>query len=106
MNVLKINTSPTFQIVSRKKLTNLNLTIKLAKEATQIEQTINATATLLPNENYNLLLASFPNGVANDKFSFIVFDGSEIVCLGKLMIIAPTEVVKKYTKKTTPKYYK
>lgn len=106
MNTLKINTSPTFQIVSRKKLTNLNLTVKLAKEGSQTEQTINVTATLLPNENYNLLLASFPTGNANEKFSFIVFDGSEIVCLGKLMIVAPAEVVKKYTKKTTPKYYK
>jgi len=106
MNTLKINTSPTFQIVPRRKLTSQNLTIKLAKEGSQSEQTINATATLLPNENYSLLLASFPTGNANDKFSFIVFDGSEIVCLGKLMIVAEAEVVKKYTKKTTPKYYK
>lgn len=106
MNVIKLNTSPTFQIVSRKKLTNLNLTIKIAKECSESSQTINATATLLPNENYNLLLASFPNGVANDKLSFIVFDGSEIICLGKLIILTADDVVRSYTKKTTPKYYK
>ncbi len=106
MNILKLNTSPSFQIVPRRKLTSQNLTIELVKEGSQTSQTINATATLLPNENYTLLLASFPNGKVNDKFSFTILESTEIVCLGKLMIVSQTEIIQDYAKKTTSKYYR
>jgi len=88
MDILKLNTSPTFQFIPRSVLdNNPEMSIKLINELNQKTQTILCAVSILPNENYNITLASFPTGKANDKFSYTLLNGLEIVSFGKLMIV-------------------
>ena len=106
MDILKLNTSPTFQFIPRKVLTVSDLSIKLINELNQKTQTILCTVAILPNENYTITLATFPTGKANDKFSYTLLNGLEIVSLGKLMIVSENENVQDYSKKSVNKFYK
>ena len=103
MNILKINTPPIFQFIPRKEFEG-SVTIKLISETKGSTQTINCTTNLLPNENYNIHLSTFPSGKANETFSFTILNGNEVLCLGKLMIVSETEIVQNHSKKTN-KYY-
>jgi len=106
MDILKLNTSPTFKFIPRYELSVSELSIKLINELNQKTQTILCTVSILPNENYNITLATFPTGKANDKFSYTLLNGLEIVSLGKLMIVSENENVQDYSKKTVNKFYK
>lgn len=104
MNVIKINTLPQFQFIPRRILDNWYLNIELVSEIKGTKQTIECTATLLPNEKYNLEFSVFPIGRANETFSFTILNGLEVICLGKLMIVAQDAIVQNHSKKTN-KYY-
>lgn len=107
MNILKINTSPIFEICPRIEL-NVNdaHTIVLKSEFTQAIQTISASVLLLQNENYLLTLQSFPTGKAGEKFSYTIQNlANEIVSLGKLMIVSEFENIQDYSKKSNNKFY-
>lgn len=110
MNVLKINTSPIFEIVPRYNLdTTKVLKIDLVKESNQTTQTILTTSVvLLQNENYLIALASSPTGIANDKFSYILSENisGKVVSFGKLMIVDENEIVQDFSKKSVNKFYK
>ncbi len=110
MNVLKLNTTPAFEVVPRYNLdTNQVLKIDLVKESNQTTQTILTTSVvLLQNENYLITLASFPTGIANDKFSYILSENisGTVVSFGKLMIVDENEIVQDYSKKSVNKFYK
>lgn len=110
MDILKINTSPAFEIVPRYNLdTTKSLKIDLVKESNQTTQTILTTSVvLLANENYLITLASFPLGTANDKFSYILSENvsGKVVSFGKLMIVSEDEIVQDYSKKPVNKFYK
>ena len=98
MNVLKINTEPSFEIVPRRKL-DVTKTYTVIFDETQ---TISATVTLLPNENYKLLLASFPTG---EKISYKILDGTEIISLGMAIIVSENENIQDYEKSSNQKFY-
>jgi hypothetical protein len=104
MNILKINTTPVFQFISRKDFNAESLEIQLVSETKGTTQNIECTPTLLANGNYDLLLSVFPNGKANETFSFTILNDADVLCLGKLMIVASGEVVQNHSKKTN-KYY-
>ena len=106
MNILKINTTPIFEFIPRTQLLNTNLTIEIVSESSSNVQTINCVASVLSNENYNLLLATFPTGQVNEKFSYTIFNGLEKISLGKLILISSTEVVQDFSKKSVNKFYK
>lgn len=106
MNIIKINSLPIFEIVPRRNLDILTLTIQLTSEIKNTIQTINCEATLLPNENYSLQLDTFPIGKVNEKFSYNLLNGTEILSLGKLMIVSENEIIQDYSKKTVNKFYK
>lgn len=102
MNILKKNTTPSFEIVPR--IAMLEATpydVELINQFSQSKQTITATATRLPNENYLLTLSEFPEGKTYDKFSFKITN----ICLGTLMIVSELEDIQNYESKTNQKYY-
>ena len=109
MDILKINTSPSFQIVSRKKL-DVSRVFKflITNEMTKKTQDILSGLVLLPNENYTIILASFPLGKAGDKLAYKLVDNitNEIVLMGKILIIPEIETTQDYSKKTNNKFYK
>ncbi len=102
MNVLKLNTSPEFEIISRSNISGNSFVMTLKNENNQKTQSINCTTSILPNENYLLTLASFPNGKQGDKLSYSI-NG---ICNGKILIVGETENVQDYTKKNNNKFYK
>jgi hypothetical protein len=108
MDILKKNTTPAFQIVPRK---TLNVTdvfrIEIRNESTDIIQNILCSISLLPNENYLLLLSSFPIGNFNDKFSYSLYidPTDELVLMGKAIILSASEDVQNYSTKTNYNYY-
>jgi hypothetical protein len=108
MNILRLNTTPVFQIVPRKTLTVTDtFKIVLRNESNNKQETILCTITLLANENYNLTLSTFPIGGLNAKFSFTLFNNvtNVTLLLGKLMIISETQSIQDYSNKTNNNYY-
>lgn len=108
MNILRINTSPSFQIVPRENLdVSRLLNVAIKNEDTQEVQNINATVSLLENENYQLTLVSFPTGNQNEKFSYTITDilTNNVVSLGKILIVAEDQNIQDYTTTTTNKFY-
>lgn len=109
MDVLKKNTSPTFEIVPRKVLDVSNVfKIKLINEFTKVAQDILATSvSLLANENYQITLASFPTGKIGEKLSYKIVDNisNEVLSLGKILIVSQTENIQDYSKKLNSKFY-
>ena len=107
MDILKKNTSPTFQIVPRKVLDDSKVfTFQLKNEMSQKSQEILATILLLQNENYQVTLATFPTGKIGDKISYTLLQDNEVVLLGKILIASQTENIQDYSKKTNNKFYK
>lgn len=106
MEILKQNTTPTFEIVPRKKLDlTASFKIILVSENTQSTQEIVATVSILPNKNYNITLSSFPTGKIREKFSYTIFQSQEVVSLGKIIILSQNESVQDFTTKTNNKFY-
>ena len=108
MNILRLNTTPVFEIVPRETLAVTDtFKIVLRNESTNKQETILATITLLANENYNLTLSTFPIGGLNEKFSFTLFNNvtNVTLLLGKLMIISATQSIQDYSNKTNNNYY-
>lgn len=107
MHILRENTGPIFEIVPRKTLSDITYFMFLKSEYTQEVQTIECTKELLPNENYNITLASFPLGKANEKMSFELKDAlNEVICIGQLMIVSEFADVQNYTRVSNTKFYK
>ena len=107
MHILRENTDPIFEIVPRKTLSDITYFMFLKSEYTQAVQTIECTKELLPNENYNITLVTFPVGNENEKFSFELKDIlNEVICIGQLMIVSEFADVQNYTKVSNTKFYK
>jgi hypothetical protein len=109
MDILRNNTPAIFQIVPRKTLDqNLNYTIKIKNETAQKTQIISLIVALLPNENYQVTLASFPNGKIGEKLSYEIIESEskEVICLGKMFIVSKNESVQDYTRQNNNKFYK
>lgn len=109
MDILKINTEPKFEIVPRIYFDTVEvLEIVLTSEKNGSAQTVDASAIILPNENYLLLLSQFPSGKENEKFSYGLFEktSKKLLSLGRLMILAENESVQNYSKKENTKFYK
>ena len=107
MHILKENTTPIFEIVPRIKLIDDVYNIVLKNEYTQEVQTIECASETLPNENYNLVLDSFPIGKTNEKLSFeLTNELNEVLCIGQLMIVSESADVQNYTTVSNTKYYK
>lgn len=109
MNILKQNTSPILFIIPRNNNFGAVLKLQLVNEMNQKTQNILTTFIYnLSNENISIILASFPTGKIGDKFSYSLIDNvtSDIICLGKLMIVSQTENIQDYEKKTNNKFYK
>jgi hypothetical protein len=103
MNVLKKNTLPTFEIVPRRDLDTEKTHVFLAEnEFTHETQSINTTITKKINGNYNITLASFPNG---EKLAYEIRDGVEVVSMGKMLIIEENQSVQDYEPINSKKYY-
>ena len=106
MDILKKNTSPSFQIVPRKVLNYSKIfKFQLKNEMSQKSQEILATILLLQNENYQVTLAEFPVGKIGDKISYTLLEDDEVVLLGKILITSQTENIQDYSKKTNNKFY-
>ena len=107
MDILKKNTSPSFQIVPRKVLDSSKIfKFQLKNEMSQKSQEILATILLLQNENYQVTLAKFPTGKIGDKISYTLLQDNEVVLLGKILITTETENIQDYSKQTNNKFYK
>lgn len=109
MDILKLTTSPEFEIVPRKTLdASKTFKFKLINEFTKVKQDVLATIALLANENYKITLASFPTGKLGDKISYTIVDNltSEIISLGKILIASETENIQDYSKASNSKFYK
>ena len=107
MDIIKKNTSPSFQIVPRKVLDSSKVfTFQLKNEMSQRKEDILATISLLPNENYQVTLAKFPTGKIGDKISYTLLQDNEVVLLGKILITTETENIQDYSKQTNNKFYK
>ena len=107
MDILKKNTSPSFQIVPRKVLDSLKIfKFQLKNEMSQKSQEILATILLLQNENYQVTLTTFPTGKIGDKISYTLLQDNEVVLLGKIIITTETENIQDYSKQTNNKFYK
>ena len=109
MNIIKINTIPSFIIVPRKKI-DISRAFKFStiNEMTQDIQDIDVEwIEILPNENYLVIMHTFPNGNAGHKFSYKIIDIllNETISIGKFMIVSENEIVQDYSKKSTNKFY-
>lgn len=108
MDVIRIGTTPSFEIVPRTRLSEADtFTVSLYNEYTKAPQEIEATVEVLPNENYNILFMTEPTGDAGNKFSYkIISDTSgETVSLGRLIMLEDSESVQDYNTATNKKYY-
>ena len=108
MNIIRKNTIPSFQIVPRKDLNIIDVfKIELKNESSQKKQIIICAVDLLPNENFTLSLETFPTGKIGDKFSYSLLDNStsELVLMGKLMIVSQFEDIQNYSNKLNNQYY-
>lgn len=107
MNVLKINTTPYFEIVPRERIDILeNLSIELISEFSQSKQTISIGVTELSNENYLIQLATFPISKEGEKFSYAIKnEANKVVSLGKLIVLGELQNIQDYSKKTNTKFY-
>jgi hypothetical protein len=108
MDILKKNTSPTFQIVPRKTLdSSMILEFQLKNEMSQVKETIAASIILLENENYQIKMDSFPIGKIGDKIAYTLIDtfDNEVISLGKILIASENENIQDYSKKTNNKFY-
>jgi len=109
MDILKQNTSPIFEIVPRKTLDVFSdYKFKIINETANKTQEVLASVSELPNENYQVLLASFPNGKIGEKLSYKLVENltDEIVYLGKIIIVSENENIQDYSKITNNKFYK
>ena len=108
MDVLKKNTTPTFEIVPRFNLnTSQDYIFEIVNEFTQKKETILSTVQLLPNENYSITMATFPKGKINEKLSYSILNSvGEVVSLGRFIILSETENVQDYSKQNNTKFYK
>lgn len=107
MDILKKNTTPSFQIVPRKVLDSSKVfKFQLKNEMSQVASEILANVSFLPNENYQITLISFPISKIGDKFSYTLLQDNEVVLLGKILITNQTENIQDYSKKTNNKFYK
>lgn len=107
MDILKKTTSPQFEIVPRRVLEVSSVfTFQLKNEMTQKTQDILADVVFLSNENYQITMQSFPTSKIGDKFSYILLEGTEVVLMGKILIVGATENIQDYSKKSNNKFYK
>lgn len=110
MNILKKNTTPSFEIVPREALDTLSeyKIVLISEYKNTPKQEKNLTIQLLSNENYLITLQSFPQGKINEKFSYSIVENlsNKIVSLGKLMIVDENENIQDYTKQSNNKFYK
>ena len=101
MNILKINTPASFEIVPRTKINiSDSYRIELVNDFNDETQSISINSlTLLPNENYTIILSSFPVSVAGDKFSYFIKENvlNKIICVGKLMVVSENENIQEYS---------
>jgi hypothetical protein len=108
MDILRQNLTPSFEIVPRYTLDiSKQLRFLLINENTKVASQIIATATLLDNENYKIIFATFPISTVGDKISYTLIENitEKIVSLGKILIVAKTESVQNYTKILNTKFY-
>lgn len=108
MDIIRINTLPSFEIVPRYYLNLLStFKITLTNEFSKEAQDINCSVSLLENENYQLVLSSFPIGKNGDKLSYIIIDIStnETISLGKIMIVLENENIQDYSNKNINNIY-
>lgn len=108
MDILRKNTLPSFEIVSRYKLNiSLQLRFLLINEFTRLSSEILANVTLLDNENYRVTLLSFPISEIGNKFSYTLIENLslKIVSLGKILVVSETENVQEYSKIQNTKFY-
>lgn len=108
MNILKENTSPQFEIVPRYNLdVSRVFKFKITNENTDEYQEILADAFTNENENYTVIMDSFPLGNSSEKLSYVLVDNltNKIVTLGKMMIVSETENIQDYTKQSNTKFY-
>ena len=73
---------------------------------TQKTQDILADVVFLSNENYKATMQSFPTSKIGDKFSYILLEGTDIVLMGKILIVGATENIQDYSKSSNNKFYK
>lgn len=107
MDILKKTTSPQFEIVPRRALDISHVfTFQLKNEMTQKTQDILADVVFLPNENYKITMRSFPTSKIGDKFSYILLEGTDIVLMGKILVVGASENIQDYSKKSNNKFYK
>ena len=108
MDILRKDTSPSFEIVPRSVLDiETDYIMSLKSEFSTDVQLIICTISQLPNENYQLTMQYFPVGKIGEKFSYSLSDPTteEIVLLGKLIILSETESIQDYSKTTNTKFY-
>lgn len=108
MDILKKNTSPTFQIVPRKNLEVFELLkFNLKNEMTQIKESILADYYILENGNCQVIMQSFPTSNVGDKISYTLVDNltEEIISLGKILVTSEIESIQDYSKKSNNKFY-
>lgn len=108
MDVIRIGTNPIFEIVPRRKLSESDtFTVTLYNEYSKAPQDIQATVELLSNENYNILFLEEPTGNAGDKFSYEVTSDttSDVVLLGRLILLQENDSVQDYNTASNTKYY-
>lgn len=108
MDVIRIGTNPIFEIVPRRKLSvSDTFTVTLYNEYSKAPQDIQATVELLPNENYNILFMTEPTGNSGDKFSYKVTSDttSDVVLLGRLILLQENDSVQDYNTASNTKYY-
>jgi hypothetical protein len=108
MNILRLNTSPSFEFIPRENITSTSFSIELKNENNQNKQTVSCSVVKLENENYKVTLSSFPTGINGDKFSYSILTIRQklVVAQGKLLIIGQNDSVQDYSKKSTNKFYK
>jgi len=109
MNVIKKNKDPYFEIVPRLSYDiSEELEITLTSENNGRSQTILATSSELPNENYLIELSSFPEGKTGEKFSYSISVKAthKLLSLGKLIILSENEDVQNFSAKENTKFYR
>ena len=108
MDILKKNTTPSFDIVPREALdVLLDYKFIIVNEMTNATEDVLASIISIPNENYTVTLTSFPVGKIGEKLSYkLVYDlTNEVVSLGKLIIVSEFQDIQDYTRETSTKFY-
>lgn len=108
MNIIRQNTTPSFEIVPRSVLDiETDYLMSLKSEFSTDIQLILCDVIPLSNENYLLTMQDFPTGKIGEKFSYTLSNPltDEIVSLGRLLIVGETESVQDYSKQANTKFY-